>query len=340
MALALPRPTMRDVARLARVSTATVSLILSGRQNGEARISPETRQRVLAAVAKLKYVPNQTARNLRRQRTDRVCLMVSRLGVPYYERLSNAVQDAAEARGYSLVIAVGGTPERERHVYEQLQRGLADGVVMVNPYSLQVGDVSRLARAGLAVVVLSNQLVGRDFDSVQTTESEACHRAMAYLIDKGHRRIAFLGSFSERLSHRIRCESYRRALAEHRIPVPASLIQDDAGSSREKAYRKTCGLLELPERPTAVLAASDIAAVSAIWAIRDAGLRVPEDVAVIGVGNIPEGGITRPPLTTVGPTASDWSHVTALLFSRLESSASIDGRVHLTPWTLIVRGSA
>jgi DNA-binding LacI/PurR family transcriptional regulator len=331
---------MQDVARLAHVSTATVSLILSGRRNGEARISPGTRQRVLAAVAKLRYVPNQNARNLRRQRTDRVCLMVSRLGVPYYELLSNAVQAAAEERGYSLVIAVGGSPERERHVHEQLQRGLADGVVMVNPYSLQNEDLSRLARAGLAVVVLSNHLAGRDFDSVRTTESEACHRAVTYLIEQGHRRIAFLGSFSERLSHRLRCESYRRALAEHQIPAAAALIQDDAGSSREQAYGKTRVLLGLPERPTAVLAASDVAAVSAIWAVRDAGLRVPEDVAVIGVGNIPEGGITQPPLTTVGPTATDWGHVTALLFSRLEGSAPADGRVHLTPCTFILRGSA
>lgn len=331
---------MLDVARLAQVSTATVSIILSGRHARDARVSQGTTHRVLDAVAKLKYVPNQTARNLRRRRTERICLMVSRLGVPYYDILSQAVQDAAEERGYSQVIAVGGTPERERHVFEQLQRGLADGVVMVNPYFLTSQNVSRLAGDGLAVVVLSNRIVGKRFDSVQTTEGQACQQAITYLIDKGHRRIGFLGSVSERLSHRLRCENYLRALAEHGLPAPGTLVQDDAGSSREKAYRKTGVLLGLAGRPTAILAASDIAAVSAMWAIRDAGLRVPEDVAVIGVGNIPEGGVTRPPLTTVGPISCDWAQVTDLLFSRLESRLPLEGRVVLSPWALIVRGSA
>jgi DNA-binding LacI/PurR family transcriptional regulator len=138
----------------------------------------------------------------------------------------------------------------------------------------------------------------------------------------------------------MRCDSYQRALTEHGLPASGMLIQDDAGSSREKAYHKTAALLGLSERPTAILAASDIAAVSAIWAIRDGGLRVPDDMAVIGVGNIPEGGITRPPLTTVGPTSCDWTPVTELLFSRVESRVPLEGRVHLSPWTFILRGSA
>src|SRR5688500_10743070 len=108
--------TSHDVARRAGVSQATVSYVLSGRRSGEPRIKDETRQRVLEAAAELKYVPNQTARSLRRRRTERVCLLLSRLGVPYYDRLVADVQQAADAHGYVVIVTVGGSAARETHV--------------------------------------------------------------------------------------------------------------------------------------------------------------------------------------------------------------------------------
>ncbi|CAA9220941.1 MAG: Transcriptional regulator, LacI family [uncultured Chloroflexia bacterium] len=123
------------------------------------------------------------------------------------------------------------------------------------------------------------------------------------------------------------------------IAVDARLVQG-IGTSREQAYHATETLMTLDEPPSAIFAASDLAAISAIWAARDAGRRVPEDIAIIGVGNVPEGLIMRPPLTTVGPSDLDFRFIGELLFSRLHGEAPREGRVVDHGSTLILRGSA
>ena len=330
-------PTLRDVAQLAGVSSATVSYVLSGRQNGDTRISDETRDRVLAAVAELRYVPNQTARSLRRNRTERVCLLLQRLGVPSNDVLVRDVQRAADRNGYTVIVAVGGSPERDQQVLDQLRRGLADGVVA--PGHLAAEELLPLVESGLAVVSMSNHVAGAGIDIVGTTELASCYQAMTYLLEKGHRRIGFLGHFTQMELQSDRYESYLSALRDANIPINQQFIRNGA-ESREEAYVSTQQLLQLHERPTAILAGSDRAAVSTILAVRDAGLRVPDDIAVVGVGNIPEGEIIRPHLTTVGPSPLDFSPVADMLFSRLRGEAPAHGRTITLQWKLIVRESS
>ena len=334
------RTTISDVARAAQVSPATVSLILNGRRNGDDRISDETRQRVLRAVASLGYVPNQTARSQRRRKTERVCLYVARLGVPYYDLLAQALQQAADERGYTIIVSLGFGPAAEHRVLDQLMRGLADGVVLIRPSYLTSSDLSALARTGTAVLVHSDHLGGEGVDAVRVTEAEASYEAMEYLYAQGHRRIAFIGPAAGDPIQVPRYRSYARFMAEHDLPVVPDMVQDDNGISRRHAYECAQALLSLPSRPTAIFTGSDLAAISAIWAIRNAGLRVPDDIAVIGSGNIPEGTIMSPPLTTIGHADLDFSVFVDFLFSRLAGNAPIEGREHIIPWTLIRRGSA
>lgn len=331
--------TAQDVAAAAGVSQATVSYILSGRSSGTSRISGATRQRVLDAIAALDYVPNGAARNLRRRRNDRVCIVLPNFGAPSHMLLVDEIQQAAERHGYTVIVTVTGTPERERQVFEQLRRRLADGAILVNPSYSTAADIATLARANLAVVVLSNHIVGPEFDVVATREVEAFEEAVAYLIERGHRRIAFLGYCAEEHARAERLAGYQSAFAAHGLALDTTLDQGH-GNSREAAYRTTAALLALPERPTAIFAASDMAAISALWAVRDAGLRVPADVAIIGVGNIPEGEMMQPPLTTVGPATLEFSQMSELLFSRLGGTAPVAGRVVQQRSGLILRGSA
>jgi DNA-binding LacI/PurR family transcriptional regulator len=334
-----PLPTAKDVARLAGVSTTTVSYVLNGRGKDQGTISATTRQRVLEAVASLGYVPNQNARHLRCQRTERICLVLPRLGVPTYDVLVHDVERVAEKYGYTLMIALGDSPEHEQHVVDQLQRRFADGAIFIHGYALEA-RLSLLTNIGLPLVILHNHIAIQGCDIVRTNEIEACYEAVCYLLTTGYRRIAFLGNLphDEKSEQYDRCQSYLRALQTYHIDVDEHYVCWGA-LTRNDAYTMTQNLLLLEKRPDAIFAASDVAAISAIWAIRDAGLRIPEDIAVIGVGNIAEGAITSPPLTTVGMTGLDFTILPNLLFSRMENMF-IEERTHTLHWQLILRQSA
>src|SRR2546429_5681923 len=156
-------PTLHDVARLAGVSIATVSYVLNGRKSGKKTISDATRQKVLQAVADLGYVPNQAARNLRRQSTERICVVLPRLGVPYYETLCQAVHQVAEEHNYSVILALADSYEKERKILDQLARRLADGAVIVHGEATSA-ELSQLAATGIAVAAFSNHVSGHTFD--------------------------------------------------------------------------------------------------------------------------------------------------------------------------------
>lgn len=331
--------TAYDVARTAGVSQATVSYILSGRGSGATRISDTTRERVLRVVAELGYVPNQTARNLRRRRTERVCLVAPSFGVPYFDLMAENIQQSANTYGYSVVVAVTGSARREQQILDQLRRGLADGVVFVTPSYLTSEELAALARGKLAVVVLSNHVAGAELDIVRTTEAEGCIEAVSYLVARGHRRIAFLGNCAAQSVRAERLACYHAALQAAGIPADPQL-ELGAQNSRARAYGRTQQLLELAAPPTAIFAASDMAAISAISAVRDSGLRVPDDVAVVGVGNIPEGSIMQPALTTVGPQVLAFDHISGLLFGRIAGEQHSAGQTVTERWQLIRRASA
>jgi DNA-binding LacI/PurR family transcriptional regulator len=334
------RPTMRDVAESAQVSISTVSYVLHGRRGGSDRISPETRERVEQTIAQLGYFPNRTARSLRRQRTDRICLAVPRLGVPGYDFIAHSLIEAGDTLGYTVIITITGYTGGENAIIEQMAGGLADGLVILfeeeKPLAITEA-LDELGNKGVAVVAISNSIRSSVIDVVHTTEGQAAREAVSYLIDRGHRRIGLIAFDSEgyRISERFR--GYVDALREHDIPFDQELVRPGA-ASRRAAYEAAQSLLALPDRPTAVLALADVAAISAMQAARDIGLAVPDDLAVIGTGNIVEGELSIPPLTTIGVPSRSYEDVASLLLSRLNGEAA-EARVHTRPWQLIVRDS-
>lgn len=330
--------TAHDVARLAGVSQATVSYVLSGRRNGKLRVSDETRIRVLDAVSELNYVPNDAARSLRRQRSERICILVEQLGVPYNDVLARDVQRVAESHGYSLIIAVGGELQRERRVLEQLRRGLADAAIII-PHQLTVDDLIPAIDAGLAIVVMADWHTDRALDIVASNEGAAAYEAVSYLIRAGHRRIGFIGHIIDPSLRHPRLLGYLHAHADFGIPCDPALLRSGA-RSRQEAYLAAQWLLAQEYSPTAIITTADIAALSVILAAQDRGLAVPDDLAVIGAGNIPEAELVRPRLTTIGPTEREFTPVAELLFSRLTALEPLAGRIHTTPWQLIRRESA
>ncbi|MEV0235281.1 LacI family DNA-binding transcriptional regulator [Nonomuraea sp. NPDC050786] len=332
------RPTARQVAELANVSVATVSYVLSGRDRP---VAAETRQRVLEAARQLGYTPDQAARSLRKRRTQRVCLVLSSLGgVPSDERLATDLHEMADARGYSVVTLAVYSEARAKAAVEALRGGIADGA-LVNV----VGDhltrelLAGLAPTGLPMVVLSNESGLEGCDLVRTPEAEACAEAVEHLLAQGRRRIAFLAHRHELYRDRPagRLLGYTSVLDRHGV---TERIITSGADDRVSAYETAAELLRSPDRPDAIFAASDRAAISAIWAARDAGLSVPGDVAIVGVGNIDEGLISNPQLSTVGPRRHDHIDVVRLLFDRLQAEQPPPAREIVRSWAFLRRGSS
>ncbi|GGT04115.1 LacI family DNA-binding transcriptional regulator [Nonomuraea spiralis] len=332
------RPTARQVAELANVSVATVSYVLSGRDRP---VGAQTRQRVLDAARQLGYTPDQAARSLRRRSTQRVCLVLGSFGgVPADERLAADLHERADARGYSVVTLAVCSPARARSATDVLLGGIADGALFNVTGDHLTGDLlAELAAAELPMVALRNEDVPEGCDVVRTPETEACAEAVEHLLAGGRRRIVFMGQRCELTRDRPvgRLLGYTTALDRHGV---AERVVIPGADDRVSAYRTAAELLRSPDRPDALFAATDRAAISVVQAARDAGLRVPDDLAVVGVGNIDEGLISNPPLSTVGPLRHDFTDVVDLLFDRLQAEEPPPGREIVRPWSFLRRGSS
>ncbi|UBU15940.1 LacI family DNA-binding transcriptional regulator [Nonomuraea gerenzanensis] len=332
------RPTARQVAELANVSVATVSYVLSGKDRP---VAAETRRRVLDAARQLGYTPNQAARSLRKRRTQRVCLVLSTFGgVPTDARLATDLHEMADARGYSVVTLSVYDEARAQAAVEVLRGGIADGaLIRLTGGHLEHDLLSGLAATGLPMVVMSNESGLEGCDVVRTPEVEACAEAVQHLLDTGRRRVAFMGQRYEvyRDKPEGRLLGYLTALERH---GGAERVITGGADDRVAAYQTATELLSSPDRPDAIFAASDRAAISAIWAARDLGLSVPGDVAIVGVGNIDEGLISNPQLSTVGPLRHDYTDVVRLLFDRLQAEEPPPAREIVRSWTFVRRGSS
>ncbi|MHA6621062.1 LacI family DNA-binding transcriptional regulator [Pseudonocardia sp. DLS-67] len=334
------RPTQRDIAERAGVSTATVSYVLSGRGGGAKPPPPETRERVLRAVAETGYQLDQAGRSLRRQRTDVVALMYPAPSSPWSDRLAEELQVAAADRGFAVVALPVITGASTAAILRILRQRYIDGAVLLHDCPLDGAELAALAAQGRSLVVFDDDLEPDGFDVVRQDRLTACRAAIERLIAAGHRRIAFLGHADDHggpLAD-VKLRSYRDGLAAHGIAEDAGLVRAVA-DSRPDAYAAVRDLLRRPDPPTALVSATDRAAIDGIWAARDLGVTVPDRLAVIGIGNIPEGLMISPPLTSVGAAALDFSREVTRLFERLDAPTPLPGAELAAPWELITRAS-
>lgn len=337
-------PTQRDVARLAGVSTATVSYILSGRRDRARPVLPATRERVLSAVHQLGYQVNHAGRSLRRQRTELVCVVYRAPTNPSLDRLVERLQEAAAARGYSVLglpLTDATPPSSALRILRERQ---VDGAIIANDAPVPAGELRDLAPTGPALLVYDDDLTPQGFDVVRQGRAAACRAAVEHLIARGHRRIAYLahrGELADPTHATAKYQAYRAALTAAGLPVDPDLTRT-AADARHEAYTATADLLNLPapHRPTALFSASDRGAIAAISAARDHGHPVPDALAVIGVGNLDEGRVMTPALTTVGCPDVDYRACTDRLFSRIATRDPSGGVELAEPWRLIVRASA
>lgn len=330
------RATMADVAKHAGVSVATVSYVLNGtRGKGiPTRISPETTDRVRASMAAVGYSVNLAARTLRRQRTDRVLLLLNRLSSPFSQSMAQAIGDTLAGHGLSLDVMLGSNSNDLHRAIDQLDRHLADGLIA------ETGDATlptlRRAAAGHPIVAVGPTLPEPDLDVVVYDQRPAIMQGLEHLArHQAKRYVLFTTAAKGEMDDR--CALANEALTALGIPQDAITIRH-LQHDREEAFHDTLTFLPDTSGPVAIYTCSDVSAIGVLWACLRLGRRVPDEVAVLGHGDITESQITFPPLSTVGPVPWDPAVAARFLLSRLENR-TLPGRHVLLPWRFVPRRS-
>lgn len=330
---------IRDVARLAGVSTATVSRVI----NESGFVADELKERVRRAMAELNYRPNNLARSFRQNRSFMIALMISDISNPFFTSLVRGVEDVVKEGGLNLLLCnTDEDPDKERSYVEVLIGNRIDGVIMA-PTGKAQESVEAFGRHGIPVVFIDRHLPGIKVDAVLLDNVSGAYQATAHLLRLGHRRVGIITGLETVSTSQEREEGYRRALADFGITPDERLIA--RGNSRiEGGIRQTQALLSLPPdvRPTALFTSNNLLTIGAMRALREAGVKVPHEMAVVGFDEFESTPIIDPPLTVVAqPTYEIGMRAAKRLFKHLRGEVRSDNRpvvVRLKP-QLIVRES-
>jgi LacI family repressor for deo operon, udp, cdd, tsx, nupC, and nupG len=332
-------PTMADVAREAAVSTATVSYALSGREELLRRVGPEARGRIAAAVEQLGYVHNKAARHLRLQKAERVCVLLPKLGIPFADKITRDFRAAAQARGCSIIVVTGETTDIWRRVIREVEAGLADALV-ADADILAEEDLKELFGRTLRLtkprLVLHPSAAPHNLSVVNYDRLDSLRHAVEHLRDRGHRRIAYVENVWHRRNER---SALVRELAARQGSGFELVAVVTGANSRADAAAAVRTLFASAARPDGILVESDFGGVTVIEELQRLGLRVPDDVAVIGAGNAEEGYHAHPRLTTIGPTEMSFQQAAEHLMDLVAARGAEGYRRFVVPWTLIVRES-
>jgi DNA-binding LacI/PurR family transcriptional regulator len=314
----MPPATLRDVADRAQVSIRTVSNVVSGYTH----VSEKMRQRVLDAIEQLDYRPNPVARTLRTGRTGMLALVVPEIDVPYFSELARDVITAAAEFGYRVMIdQTAHDHERERDLLTGANRTMLFDGILFSPLVTRQELEQMPGRTTMPLVLLGEHEFDGRYDHVAIDNERAAHDATRHLLDLGATRIAAIGAQPDEdyTTPQQRTAGYEAALREAGIEPDPQLMQPAAHYRRADGYAAAQTLLALPDRPQAIFCYSDLLAMGALRAVFDAGLRVPEDVAIIGIDDIEEGRYSRPSLSTVSlDTPFIAHHAVARIIARID----------------------
>ncbi|MCB1500870.1 MAG: LacI family DNA-binding transcriptional regulator [Bauldia sp.] len=287
--------TILDVARRAGVSTATVSRALAAPD----KVAEETRARVIAAIAATGYTPNASARNLRARSTQIVLALLPGISNTFFAPILNAIEDTLSAAGYGMIIGdTRHSLQKEAHYTRFILAGQVDGVILFTGQIPRDGDVAS-ASGRVPIALVCNEIVGeRRYSVFDVDNRAAAARATTHLIAAGHRHLGHVAGDARNIEAVERMKGFRLALKRAGIPPDEAAIWE-GGFRYEDGVAAATRFLALRERPTAIFASADHAAIGFIRTVRDAGIRIPEDVSIVGFDDIDYASVIDPPLTTM-----------------------------------------
>jgi len=284
--------TIKDVAREAGVSVASVSRAL----NGQDTVTEDTRRHILAVAARLRYLPHAAARSLSTRRTQTVGALLPDIYGEFFSELIRGIDRAARRRGLHLLVSSSHGDAEEAAAALRSMQGRVDGVLIMSPY-VDAGLLEANLPAALPVVLLNTPEAGHPHPSLSFDNRAGALAMMEHLVACGHRRIAFITGPVANIDAQDRLRGYREAMVQLLPGVAEWILPGDF--SEESGLRAARELLSASERPDAVFCANDMMAVGCLYAFKEGGLRVPHDIALAGFDDIPLARLVSPALSTV-----------------------------------------
>lgn len=333
--------TIRDVARDAEVSIATVSRVF----NGNARVNEETRRRVTAAAARLDYWPNGAARSLTTNRTHALGILLPDLFGEFFSEVIRGIDHAARRERLQTLVSSSHADSDELVAAARSMRGRIDGLIVMAPDTGSVGAIRQITRK-FPVVLLNPRFEVEGCGVVAIANLEGAHTVVDHLVKLGHRRIAIIKGPPGNVDAEERLRGYRKAMREAGLR-PQAALEFQGDFTESSGYAAASRILALEPRPTAVFASNDYMAIGLLSALRDAGVEVPRAMAVTGFDDIAISQYLSPALTTVRVDAYElgeravrlWITAGKTAAARAGRPAVGRGGKELLPATLVVRGS-
>ena len=328
--------TVRDVAKLAGVSPITVSRVI----NHAGYISDETRGRVEEAIRQLGYVPNTLARSLRLRQTNTLALVLTDITNPFWTTVARGVEDAASDAGFTVILCNTDESEIEQDKYlNVLLQKRVDGVLLV-PVRCTRETVQGILSQKVPLVVLDRHIPGVEVDSVRCDSEGGSYKLVRLLIAQGHRQIAMLSGPQGVSSADDRVAGFQRAFAEARMSYRRELIFYGE-FTQQSGYEMAQKALAVQPRPTAFFAANNFITMGAFKAVRETGLKVPEDIALVGFDDLPIELIIDPFFTVAAqPAYAMGKQATELILARVAGQVPAACEEIILPTEIIIRRSS
>jgi LacI family transcriptional regulator len=326
--------TMKQVAERAGVSTSTVSHVI----NNTRVVSEDVRERVLALIAEMRYIPSAVARSLKNDKTQTIGMMIPNNSNPYFAELIQGIEDASFKLGYNIILCNAYDDAEKQAAYLRvLMEKRIDGLILVaSGADESLGHL--LATQNTPMVLVDREVEGVEADFIESDHEQGGYIATKYLLDLGHREIACVSGPIDLLPSRDRVVGYMRALKEAGLKFRLDyLVRSDFTS--EGGFNAFRQLLALKNRPTAIFASNDLMAIGGICAASEAKVRVPEELSVMGYDDIALASFSTPRLTTVAQPKYEIGEQTARMLVERIQGAALPPRREKLQTELVVRQS-
>ncbi len=326
--------TIKDVAKKAGVSVATVSRVF----NSSGPVSDKAEYRVREVAAALRYVPHVGARSLITSKTNCVGVLLPDLYGEFFSEVIRGMDQTAKQHGFHLLLSSAHSGKRELEGAMRAMRGRVDGMIIMSPH-LDVPSLVANLPSSVPVVLLSCRIKDGDYDTLLIDNARGAHQMVSHLASLGHRRVAIVRGADGNYDAAERLRGYRRALKEAGIdPDPGLELTGDF--TEGSGYRSVAEVVRRSDPPTAIFAANDAMAIGALSALREAGLRVPDNVAVGGFDDIPLARFMNPPLSSVHvPIIEMGTRAAQRIIEAVSNDVRRNPRRETLPTKLVIRAS-
>jgi LacI family transcriptional regulator len=326
--------TIKDVAKRAGVSTATVSRVF----NHSGLVDDETERRVVQVAKQLHYTPNLAGRSLSTRKSNAIGLLLPDLYGEFFSEIIRGVDETAQRNKYHLLVSSSHNEREEIEAALQMTRGRVDGVIVMSP-DIDAQALNENIPATLPVVLLNCYVNGGEFDSINLDNFGGAYEMTKHLLEHGHKDIAMITGPEKNYDGAERLRGYRSALLQNGVRHDAAL-EVQGSFSESSGYDAVRKLLGGPSRPTAIFAANDTTAIGALSALQEAGIGVPQEVALAGFDDIPIARYVRPSLTTVRVNIHDLgAYATDRIIHAIDEKNRHMKKQILAPTTIVTRDS-